>query len=119
MGVVMELHNGECFWPTTREVKEDDEVEQAAEGEAGNERARGSADMYRNMSQGQQEECANWMYDHTVRQFQHLSTRDNLDPHLQIDPFLRHEADYPPYGYHGYMSPGYEYRPGPSHDGSS
>ncbi|GKB37396.1 hypothetical protein Tco_0882338 [Tanacetum coccineum] len=52
MGVVMELHNGECFWPTTREVKEDDVVEEAAEGEAGNERARGSADMYRNMSQG-------------------------------------------------------------------
>ncbi|GJU32905.1 hypothetical protein Tco_1176494 [Tanacetum coccineum] len=60
-----------------------------------------------------QEEQANWMYDHTVRHFQYLSTRDNLDPHLQIDPFLRPEADYPPYGYLGY-----EYCPDPSHDGS-
>ncbi|GKB97514.1 hypothetical protein Tco_0983651 [Tanacetum coccineum] len=75
-------------------VKEDDEAEEAVKGEAGNEGAGGSADMYRNMSQGdwqvrqarwmdqqdehwgrlntwigQQEERANWIYDHTVRQF--------------------------------------------------
>nr|GEU93230.1 hypothetical protein [Tanacetum cinerariifolium] len=49
IGVVMELHNGACFWLATLEVEEDDE---AAEGEAGNERTGGSADMYRNMSQG-------------------------------------------------------------------
>ncbi|GJT51618.1 zinc finger, CCHC-type containing protein [Tanacetum coccineum] len=73
-------------------VEEDDEAKEAAEGEAGNEGAGGSADMYRNMSQGdwqvrqarwmdqqdkhwgrlntwmgQQEEWANWIYDHTVR----------------------------------------------------
>ncbi|GJV57870.1 zinc finger, CCHC-type containing protein [Tanacetum coccineum] len=56
---------------------------------------------------GQQEERANWMYDHTVRQFQHLSTRDNLDPHLQIDLFPGRKADYPPFGYHGPMPPGF------------
>ncbi|GJY39930.1 hypothetical protein Tco_0426294, partial [Tanacetum coccineum] len=38
--------------PATREVKEDDEVEEANKGEAGNEGAGGSADMYRYMSQG-------------------------------------------------------------------
>ncbi|GJR80062.1 hypothetical protein Tco_0150847 [Tanacetum coccineum] len=67
----------------------------------------------------QREERANWMYDHTVCQFQHLSTHDNLDPHLQIDPFPGRKADYPPFGYHGPMPPGYAYRPYPSHDSSS
>ncbi|GKA48128.1 hypothetical protein Tco_0741086 [Tanacetum coccineum] len=51
------------------------------------------------------------MYDHTVREFQYLSTRDNLEPQLQIDPFPGREADYHPYGYHGHMPPGYAYRP--------
>ncbi|GKC74771.1 hypothetical protein Tco_1120654 [Tanacetum coccineum] len=92
----------------TREVEEKDEPDEAAEREAANEWA-----------EGQQEERANWMYDHTVRQFQHLSTRDNLDLHLQIDQFLRRETDYPPYGYHRFMPLGYEYHPGPSYDGSS
>nr|GFB26863.1 hypothetical protein [Tanacetum cinerariifolium] len=46
--VVMELHNGAYFWPVTQEVEEDDEV---PKGEAGNEGAGGSANMYRNMSQ--------------------------------------------------------------------
>ncbi|GJS62328.1 zinc finger, CCHC-type containing protein [Tanacetum coccineum] len=53
MGVVMELHNGACFWPATQEVKEeDDEADEAAGGDAGNKGVGGSADMYRNMSQG-------------------------------------------------------------------
>ncbi|GJU76937.1 hypothetical protein Tco_1274007 [Tanacetum coccineum] len=56
---------------------------------------------------GQYDERAHWMYDHTVIQFQHMSTRDNLKPHLQIDPFLGFEADYPPYGYQGHMPPRY------------
>ncbi|GKB15975.1 hypothetical protein Tco_0849898 [Tanacetum coccineum] len=110
------------FWPNIGDggFNEDDEAEEANEGEAGNEGAGGSADMYRNMSQGDwQEERANWMYDHTVRQFQHLSTRDNLDPHLQIDPFPGREADYPPFGYHGPMPLGYAYRPYLSYDSSS
>ncbi|GKE23386.1 hypothetical protein Tco_1434898 [Tanacetum coccineum] len=97
-----------------------------AEGDAGHGGVGGSANIYRNMSQGdwqvhqarwmdhqdeqwgrlntwmgQQDERAHWMYDHTVCQFQYLSTRDNLNPHLQIDPFPGYEADYPPYGYHG------------------
>ncbi|GKB90586.1 hypothetical protein Tco_0962858, partial [Tanacetum coccineum] len=52
IGVVMELKNGACFWPATREVEEDDEAEEGAEGEAGNEWVGGSADIYRNLSQG-------------------------------------------------------------------
>ncbi|GJT88538.1 hypothetical protein Tco_1070255 [Tanacetum coccineum] len=110
MGVVIELHNGACFWPATREVEEDDEAEKAAKEEEGNERTGGSAEIYPNMSQGDwQEERTNWMYDHTVCQFQHLSTRENLDPHIQIDPFPRREVDYPPFGYHGPMPPCYAY----------
>ncbi|GKE67980.1 hypothetical protein Tco_1522141, partial [Tanacetum coccineum] len=35
MGIVMELHNGACYWPTTREVRGDDEAEEAAEEETG------------------------------------------------------------------------------------
>ncbi|GJV10286.1 hypothetical protein Tco_1351827 [Tanacetum coccineum] len=113
MGVIMELQNRICVWPETRAMEEEEEAEEEAEGEATNEEAGGSAKM------GQQEAQANWMYDHTVREFQYLSTRDNLEPHLQIDPFLGREADYPPYGYHRHMPPGYAYRPDPSHDGSS
>ncbi|GJZ00404.1 hypothetical protein Tco_0517833 [Tanacetum coccineum] len=96
--VVMELHNVGCFWPASREAVEedekDDEGDEATGGGAGHEGARGSANMYRNMSQGdwqvrqscwmdqqdeqwgriniwmgQQNERAHWMYDHTVRQF--------------------------------------------------
>ncbi|GKB97219.1 zinc finger, CCHC-type containing protein [Tanacetum coccineum] len=53
MGVVMELHNEVCFWPATREVKEeDDEADEVAKGDVGNEGAGGPVDMYRNMSQG-------------------------------------------------------------------
>ncbi|GKC74093.1 hypothetical protein Tco_1119976, partial [Tanacetum coccineum] len=57
MGVVMELHNGACFCPTTREVEEDDEAEEANEREVGNEGAGGSIDMYRNMSQCDRQVC--------------------------------------------------------------
>ncbi|GJT44552.1 hypothetical protein Tco_0953267 [Tanacetum coccineum] len=92
VGVIMELYEGECCWPATRGVVEEDEGhDEKGDGEGGNERAGGS----------------------------HMSTRDNLEPHLQIDPFPGFEADYPPYGYHGHMPPGYTYRPDPSHDGSS
>ncbi|GKC23299.1 hypothetical protein Tco_1025449 [Tanacetum coccineum] len=104
-----------CCWPATRQVKEDEEVEEAANEEAGD-----STEVYQNMSRGDwQEEQANWMYDHTVRHLQYLSIRDNLDPHLQIDPFPVREADYPPYGYTGHMPPGYVYRFGPASPGGS
>ena len=53
------------------------------------------------------------MYDHTIRQMQHLSTRDHIEPQLQIDPFHGREMDYPPYGYTGHLPPGYDYRYGP------
>ncbi|GKA32560.1 hypothetical protein Tco_0718927 [Tanacetum coccineum] len=47
MGIMMELGRGMCCWPVTRQVGEDDEVEEAA-----NEGVGGSADVYRNMSRG-------------------------------------------------------------------
>ncbi|GJW10367.1 retrotransposon ORF1 [Tanacetum coccineum] len=145
MGVIMELYEGECCWPTTREVAgEGGGNDEEGDGEGGNEGIGGSVDIYRNMSQGdwqvhqarwmdqqderweridawmgQQDERAHWMYDHTVRQFQHMSTRDNLELHLQIDPFPGFEADYPPYGYQGHMPLGYTYHPYPPQDGSS
>ncbi|GJW16557.1 hypothetical protein Tco_0023993 [Tanacetum coccineum] len=105
------LHNGECFWPAAQEVvEEDDEGDEAA----------GGMQVMKGLEVPPtctQDERAYWMYD-TVRQFQYLSTHDNLDPHLQINPFLGCEADYPPIAYQGYMPLGYEYRPGPSQDNS-
>nr|GFD61885.1 hypothetical protein [Tanacetum cinerariifolium] len=38
---------GACYWPVTRQVREDDEVAKAVEEGAG-----GSSDVYRNMSRG-------------------------------------------------------------------
>ncbi|GJS96958.1 hypothetical protein Tco_0803926 [Tanacetum coccineum] len=99
IGILMELDGGACYWPTTSQVGEDDEVEEKA-----NEGAGGSSEMYRNMSRG------DWQY---------LSTHDNLDPHLHIDPFPEGKADYPPYGYTGHTPPGYDYRYGPALDGSN
>nr|GEZ56588.1 hypothetical protein [Tanacetum cinerariifolium] len=83
---------GECCWPVTRVVVEEDEGDdEEGDGEEGNEGAGSSTDIYRNMSAG------DW----------------------QIDLFPRFEAGYPPYGYHGHMPPGYTYRPDPLQDGSS
>jgi hypothetical protein len=91
----------------------------------------GTADYYRHMGRGDwqahqgawmgqvdawrttTDQRFDWMYDHTIRQMQHLSTRNQLEPHLQIDPFPGREADYPPYGYTGHIPPGYDYRFGP------
>ncbi|GJX43461.1 hypothetical protein Tco_0260137 [Tanacetum coccineum] len=56
----MELKNGACFWPATREVEEDDEAEEGAEGEAGNEWVGGSADIYRNLSQDRANDPTLW-----------------------------------------------------------
>ncbi|GKD15990.1 hypothetical protein Tco_1205148 [Tanacetum coccineum] len=68
---------------------------------------------------GRQEERSNWIYNHAICHFEYLSTRDNLDPHLQIDPFPRREADYPAYGYTSHMPPGSEYRFSPAPPGGS
>ncbi|GJQ97052.1 hypothetical protein Tco_0008191 [Tanacetum coccineum] len=82
-------NEGTCYWLAMRRVREDDEVEEAAEEEAV-----GSSDAYWNMSKGdwqvcqvlwmdqqderwrqletwmtRQDERANWTYDHFVRQF--------------------------------------------------
>ncbi|GJS77262.1 hypothetical protein Tco_0727143 [Tanacetum coccineum] len=108
--------DGCYYWSMRRKLNpmEDGKVaeegggdDEEGDGEGGNEGIEGSADIHRNMNQGdwqvrqtrwmdQQDECwgrldtwmgqqderAHWMYDHMVRQFQHLSTRDNLEPHL-------------------------------------
>ncbi|GKF60722.1 hypothetical protein Tco_0177508, partial [Tanacetum coccineum] len=107
--VVMDLGRGKCCWPAARQVGENDEVKEAANEGATNEEAGGFAE---------QDERPNWMYDHTVCYFQYLSTRNNLDPHLQIDPFPGREADYPPYGYTGHMPFGYKYCFSPAPGGS-
>ncbi|GJX41015.1 hypothetical protein Tco_0256005 [Tanacetum coccineum] len=108
MRVIMELHEGVCCWPATREVVEENKGDnEEGDEEGGNKGVGGSVDVYRNMSAGEwqvhqaqwmgqqddrwgrldtwmekQDQRAHWMYDHTVRQFQHLSTRDNLEPYL-------------------------------------
>ncbi|GJY14306.1 hypothetical protein Tco_0383615 [Tanacetum coccineum] len=53
MGVIMELHKGECCCPATREVAGESEGnDEGGNGEGGNEGVGGSADIYRHMSQG-------------------------------------------------------------------
>nr|GEY80970.1 hypothetical protein [Tanacetum cinerariifolium] len=95
MRVIMELYEGECCWPVTRRVLEEDKGDdEEGDREGGNEGAGGSTDIYRNMSAGdwqvrqarwmdqqddqygslntwmeQQDQRAYWMYDHTVHQF--------------------------------------------------
>ncbi|GKB36835.1 hypothetical protein Tco_0881777 [Tanacetum coccineum] len=54
IAVVMDLGRGTCCWPTTRQVREEDEVEEAAKEGAG-----GSANVYRNMSRGDWQEITN------------------------------------------------------------
>nr|GEV33693.1 putative reverse transcriptase domain-containing protein [Tanacetum cinerariifolium] len=63
MGVIMEVYEGECCWPATREVagegRGDDEE---GDGKGGNEGIGGSADIYHNMSQGEWKvNQAQWM----------------------------------------------------------
>ncbi|GKB53304.1 hypothetical protein Tco_0904057 [Tanacetum coccineum] len=61
MGVIMELHEGECCWPATREVAEEGDDEEG-DGKGGNEGVGGSTDIYRNMSQRDwQVRQARWM----------------------------------------------------------
>ncbi|GKB63976.1 hypothetical protein Tco_0920162 [Tanacetum coccineum] len=63
MGVIMELHEGECCWPVTRGVVEEDEGgDEEGDGEGGNKGAGGFADIYQNMSVGDwQVRQARWM----------------------------------------------------------
>ncbi|GJS90084.1 hypothetical protein Tco_0772720 [Tanacetum coccineum] len=63
MGVIMELHEGECFWPATREVAgEGVGDDEEGDGEGGNKGIGGSVDNYHNMSQGEwQVHQAQWM----------------------------------------------------------
>ncbi|GJY08008.1 hypothetical protein Tco_0375062 [Tanacetum coccineum] len=104
-----ELDGGTRYWPTTCGVGEDDEVEEAAEEGAG------QMETWMTIQDGR----SNWMYDHIVRHFQYMSTRDNLNPHLQIDLFPGREVDYPPYGYTRPMPPDYDYQYGPALGGSN
>ncbi|GJX82504.1 hypothetical protein Tco_0331985 [Tanacetum coccineum] len=80
MGVIMKLHNGGCCWPVTREAvveekdKGDDEGNEAVRGYAGHEGVGGSADIYRNMSQGDWKvRQARWM-DQQDEQWGRLNT---------------------------------------------
>ncbi|GJW07230.1 hypothetical protein Tco_1569653 [Tanacetum coccineum] len=51
MGVIMELHEGECCWPATKGVVEEDEGDdEEGDRERGNEGVGGSSDIYRNIS---------------------------------------------------------------------
>ncbi|GJR39800.1 hypothetical protein Tco_1215484 [Tanacetum coccineum] len=52
MGVLIELQNAICVWPAPRVVEEEEEADEEAEGDTGHEGVGGSADIYRNMSQG-------------------------------------------------------------------
>ncbi|GJV43345.1 putative ribonuclease H-like domain-containing protein [Tanacetum coccineum] len=53
MGVIMELHEGECCWPATRAVVEKGKGNgEEGDGEGGNEGVGGSANIYPNISQG-------------------------------------------------------------------
>ncbi|GJX91391.1 hypothetical protein Tco_0344717 [Tanacetum coccineum] len=63
MGVIMELHEGKCCWPATKEVVEEGEGDdEEGDGEGGKEGVRGSMDIYRNISQGDWQVCqAHWM----------------------------------------------------------
>ncbi|GJR83716.1 hypothetical protein Tco_0154501 [Tanacetum coccineum] len=69
----MELHNGGCCWPATREAiveeedKGDDEGNEVTEGYAGHEGVGGFIDIYHNMSQG----------DWQVRQARWMDQQDN------------------------------------------
>ena len=130
MDVVTELASGLWTWyvPPGHVEEDDDEDEEDEQEQEHGGYAVGSDDYYRNMSRGDwqahqgawmgqvdtwratTDQRFDWMYDHTIRQMQHLSTRDHLEPHLQIDPFPGRESDYPPYGYFGHLPPGYEYR---------
>ncbi|GKB29407.1 hypothetical protein Tco_0868808 [Tanacetum coccineum] len=54
MRVIMELQEGKCCWPATREVAgEGGGNDEEGNGEGGNKGIGGSADIYRNMSQGE------------------------------------------------------------------
>ncbi|GKE44750.1 hypothetical protein Tco_1472034, partial [Tanacetum coccineum] len=78
MGVIMELHEGECCCPATRgDVEENEGDDEEGDGEGGNEGVGGFVDIYQNISIG------DW----------------------QIDPFPRFKANYTPYGYQGHMPP--------------
>nr|GEU82476.1 hypothetical protein [Tanacetum cinerariifolium] len=84
-GVVMKLDRGNYVWPVIRGVGDNGDDEE-------DEEVRDHARKYMDMSS----------------QFQYLFTRENLELHLQIDPFPGREADYPSYGYMGHMPISYE-----------
>ncbi|GJZ05597.1 hypothetical protein Tco_0539390 [Tanacetum coccineum] len=89
MGVIMELHNGGCYWPTTWEA----EVKEEDEGDDGGEAGGGRVEWISKMSSGE---------------------GSTLGWGSKMNEPTR--SDYPPVGYQGYMPLGYEYRPGPSQD---
>lgn len=102
MNIVMELVNGPYTWyiaggPDGVEDDDDDD-EGAPQQPLFKDYEVGSADYYRHMGRGDwqthqgawmgqvdawrttTDQRFDWMYDHTIRQMQHLSTRDQIEP---------------------------------------
>nr|GEU98862.1 retrotransposon Orf1 [Tanacetum cinerariifolium] len=95
--------------PATRAIEED-EAKEEAKREATNMGAGGFAEMHQNTSKaiGRFVKHDGW------------TNKTNVGSNLMFSgDSWRRKAGYPPCGYHGHMPPGYAYRPGPSHDGSS
>ena len=111
MNVVMELRDGSYVWyviggaAAAGDDDDDDNDEGAPQQQQYGDYEVCFADYYRHMSREDWQahqgawmrqmdtwrattnQRFDWMYDHTVRHMQHLSTRDRIEPHLQIDPF--------------------------------
>nr|GEW90702.1 hypothetical protein [Tanacetum cinerariifolium] len=68
MGIVMDICGWMCYWPTTHQVREDDDVE-----EADDEEASGSVEVYQNMSR------TDWQVRQAQRMDQHDERRGQLD----------------------------------------
>jgi hypothetical protein len=103
MSIVMQLADGSYGWYEEGgpDDAEDDDVDEGApqQHQFGGYEV-GSADYYRHMSRGDwqahqgawmgqvdawrttTDQRFDWMYDHTIRQMQHLSTRNQIEPHL-------------------------------------
>nr|GEV04986.1 zinc finger, CCHC-type [Tanacetum cinerariifolium] len=82
MNVMLDLGRGACCWPTTRTVEEDNEVEEAANEEAG-----GSAKVYRNMNHGdwqvrqaRKQENFSWKTNVKFSQFVETASENSATP---------------------------------------
>ncbi|GJR39950.1 hypothetical protein Tco_1215634 [Tanacetum coccineum] len=92
IGVIMELHEGECCWPATREIMEEGEGDdEEGDGEGGNEGVGGSVDIYFNMSQGDWEVHQAHLMD---QQDKHWGRIDERRDGITIYTRCRHHDTY-------------------------